>query len=53
MPTVMTNYYKNPAATKDAFITINNKKYFKTGDLGHMVDGRVSVLGSNLFNNKL
>ncbi len=36
-PNVMLGYYKNEEATKDAFIEVNGKKYFRTGDCGKVV----------------
>lgn len=33
---VFLGYYNNPEATNDAFVTIGDKKYFKTGDQGHI-----------------
>src|SRR5690606_32665971 len=35
-PNVMMGYYKNPEATKEVF---TKDGYFKTGDLGEMVEG--------------
>ena len=34
--TVMKGYLDNKKATDDTFITIGNKKYLKTGDIGHV-----------------
>jgi long-chain acyl-CoA synthetase len=36
-PNVMLGYYKNEEATRDAFIEIDGKKYFRTGDCGRVV----------------
>jgi fatty-acyl-CoA synthase len=35
-PMVFRGYWKNPEATAAAFIEIEGRKYFRTGDLGHM-----------------
>ena len=36
----MTGYRKNEKANKEAFHYIDNVPYFRTGDLGHMVEGK-------------
>jgi long-chain acyl-CoA synthetase len=36
-PHVMQGYHNLPQETKDAFITLNGKKYFRTGDLGRII----------------
>ena len=36
-PNVMLGYYKNEEATRDAFVEIDGKKYFRTGDCGKVV----------------
>ena len=36
-PNVMLGYYKNEEATRDAFIEVDGKKYFRTGDCGKVV----------------
>ncbi|MFA5915020.1 MAG: long-chain fatty acid--CoA ligase [Burkholderiales bacterium] len=33
-PQVFTGYWNNPEATRDAFIEIDGKRFFRTGDLG-------------------
>ncbi len=43
--TVMKKYYKAPKQTEEAFITINGKKYFRTGDLGLMKNGYLYIKG--------
>ena len=35
-PMVFRGYWKNPEATAAAFVEIEARKYFRTGDLGHM-----------------
>ena len=39
-PNIMTGYRNNPKANAESFIVIGGKKYFRTGDLGRLVDGR-------------
>ncbi len=36
-PNVMLGYYKNEEATRDAFIEVNGKRYFRTGDCGKVI----------------
>ena len=36
-PNVMLGYYKNEEATRDVFIEVDGKKYFRTGDCGKVV----------------
>ncbi len=38
-PNVMIGYYNQPEQTAAVFAEINGKKYFKTGDIGMLVDG--------------
>ena len=35
-PMVFRGYWKNPEATAAAFVTVGGRRYFRTGDLGHM-----------------
>jgi fatty-acyl-CoA synthase len=35
-PMVFRGYWKNPEATAAAFVDIEGRRYFRTGDLGHM-----------------
>lgn len=35
-PQLMKSYWNNKKATDQAFITVDNKKYFRSGDLGYM-----------------
>ena len=35
-PMVFRGYWKNPEATAAAFVDIGGRRYFRTGDLGHM-----------------
>lgn len=35
-PTLMNGYYRDDALTKRAIITIENKRYYKTKDIGHL-----------------
>jgi fatty-acyl-CoA synthase len=37
-PQVMLGYWKNPAATRDAFVEIDGKRFLRTGDLGQTDD---------------
>jgi fatty-acyl-CoA synthase len=37
-PQVMVGYWKNPAATRDAFVEIEGKRFLRTGDLGQTDD---------------
>lgn len=36
-------YYNNPAANKQAFVTIGGRRHFRTGDVGMLVDGKLKV----------
>ena len=38
-PNIMQGYYNKPEATAAVFKEINGKKWFKTGDIGKLVDG--------------
>jgi len=45
-PCLADGYFNNPKLTKDKFICLHGKTYFKTNDLGHiMPDGRLMVEG--------
>lgn len=45
-PNIMIGYHNNPQATAEAFITIGDKKFFKTGDLAKIkADGTVRLVG--------
>jgi len=35
-PMVFRGYWKNPEATAAAFVEVDGRRYFRTGDLGHM-----------------
>ncbi|HEX7639654.1 MAG TPA: AMP-binding protein, partial [Burkholderiaceae bacterium] len=37
-PMVFRGYWKNPEATAAAFVEVDGRRYFRTGDLGHMDD---------------
>ena len=39
-PIVMKGYHNNPQATEEVFFTYNNQRYFRTGDLGRLVEGK-------------
>jgi long-chain acyl-CoA synthetase len=39
-PNVMVGYRKNPAANEESFYTRDDKRFFRTGDMGRMVDGK-------------
>jgi long-chain acyl-CoA synthetase len=36
----MVGYHNNPKANEEVFLYRNGKKYFRTGDMGHMVEGK-------------
>jgi long-chain acyl-CoA synthetase len=38
-PNIMQGYYKQPEQTASVFIELDGKRYFKTGDIGMLVDG--------------
>ncbi|MEL6733831.1 MAG: long-chain fatty acid--CoA ligase, partial [Bacteroidota bacterium] len=38
-PSIMQGYYKNPEATAGAFKEINGERWFRTGDIGTLVQG--------------
>jgi long-chain acyl-CoA synthetase len=39
-PNVMVGYRKNPAANAESFYTKDDKRFFRTGDMGRMVEGK-------------
>jgi long-subunit acyl-CoA synthetase (AMP-forming) len=39
----MVGYHNNPAANEEVFLYRNGKKFFRTGDMGHMVEGKVTM----------
>lgn len=39
-PNVMVGYHNKPDATNEVFLHRHGRVYFRTGDLGHMEDGR-------------
>ena len=39
----MLGYRNNPKANDEVFFYIEGKRYFRTGDLGRMVDGKVRI----------
>ena len=39
-PNVMQGYHNRPDASAEVFLMRGGRKYFRTGDLGHMVDGK-------------
>jgi len=43
-PSVMVGYHKNPKANEEVFINLEGKRFFRTGDIGKLVDGMVSNL---------
>jgi long-chain acyl-CoA synthetase len=48
-PSIMTRYYKNPEATNSVFITTpEGKRYFRTGDLGLLVDNKFVKLAGRI-----
>ncbi|WP_136636379.1 long-chain-fatty-acid--CoA ligase [Pseudooceanicola onchidii] len=38
-PQVFEGYWRNDAATRDAFLTLDGKRFFKTGDIGYYDEG--------------
>jgi acyl-CoA synthetase (AMP-forming)/AMP-acid ligase II len=38
----MVGYHNNQKATDEVFFTKGDKKWFRTGDMGRFVDGKVS-----------
>ncbi|ELP88690.1 long-chain-fatty-acid CoA ligase, putative [Entamoeba invadens IP1] len=45
-------YYHDEEKTNEAFVTIEGKKYFKTGDIGMIKDGKVSIIDRKAFSIK-
>ena len=51
----MVGYHNNQAANDEVFINKDGKRFFRTGDMGRLVDGKVNklyiliVLGIILF----
>lgn len=45
---VMKGYLNNPKETAEAFITVGNKKYLRTGDIGYVDEGGVFHFRSRL-----
>jgi fatty-acyl-CoA synthase len=41
-PSVMVGYHNNPKANEEVFMYLHGKRYFRTGDLGRFIDGKVS-----------
>jgi long-subunit acyl-CoA synthetase (AMP-forming) len=39
-PSIMTGYRKNKAANEEVFYQHNGERYFRTGDMGRMVEGK-------------
>jgi len=39
-PNVMKGYRNNPKANEEVFLQIDNKRFFRTGDLGRLVEGK-------------
>ena len=37
-------YFNDAAATESAFVTIHGKRFFRTGDIGQLVNGEVTVV---------
>ena len=38
-------YYRDDERTNEAFVTLGGKRFFRTGDLGELKDGKVVLLG--------
>ena len=39
----MVGYHNNPKANDEVFVYINGKRYFRSGDQGRIVEGKVSL----------
>jgi acyl-CoA synthetase (AMP-forming)/AMP-acid ligase II len=39
----MVGYHNNSKATEEVFFVKDGKKWFRTGDMGRFVDGKVSI----------
>ena len=37
-------YYNDPEKNKESFIMLNGKQYFRTGDIGRLVNGNIEVI---------
>lgn len=44
-PMVMKGYRNNPAANQEAFIYLDDKRFFRTGDQGRLEDGFLKITG--------
>ena len=52
-PNVMQGYWQNEEANQDAFVTLNNKHYYKTGDSGYVQNNFLYLTGRISENYKL
>ncbi len=48
----MVGYRKNPEANAESFYQAAGKRFFRTGDMGRMVEGRfLKITGERTLNN--
>jgi long-subunit acyl-CoA synthetase (AMP-forming) len=47
-PTVMVGYHNNQKANDEVFVNLDGKRFFRTGDIGKFVEGKVCVCYSIL-----
>lgn len=43
-PTMSPGYYGDEEATAASFVTVSGEMFFRTGDIGEMVDGKLLVI---------
>jgi acyl-CoA synthetase (AMP-forming)/AMP-acid ligase II len=49
----MVGYHNNPKADEEAFFFRGGKKFFRTGDMGHLVDDKVRHLRKRFLNSRV